>query len=84
VTAGYFAFVRRDAARRYRAELPDFPGCRVDCERVAELASALREAIVRQAATSGWPAPTRQEKLQSPPDAHDGYWLRVDASEQAR
>ena len=75
---GYFAFVRRDAARRYHASIPDFPGLEVEAERLDLLGTAVRDAIIRQARVDGWPAPTGLEALPRQPDDHDGFWLMVE------
>ncbi|WP_462114161.1 type II toxin-antitoxin system HicB family antitoxin [Lysobacter xanthus] len=75
---GYFAFVRRDAARRYHATLPDFPDCIVEAERLDTLEAAIRGAVQGAAAGGGWPPPTRLEALPRPPDGAEGYWLMVD------
>ena len=83
MSAGYFAFVRRDAARRYHASVPDFDGCSVDCDRVGDVADAVRAAIRAEARRVGWPPPTSLEKLPRQPDDHDGYWLMVEVDSDA-
>jgi hypothetical protein len=75
---GYFAFVRRDADRRYHATLPDFPGCRVEAGRIDALQAAIGDALRDIALRSGWPVPTRLEALPPQVDGHDGYWLMVE------
>ncbi|TZF90370.1 hypothetical protein [Cognatilysobacter lacus] len=78
MSAGYFAFVRRDESRRYVATLPDFPGSRVEAERLSDLAEAVRVLMREHAAEGGWPASTRLEKLPRQLEDHDGYWLMVE------
>lgn len=78
LSMGYFAFVRRDASRRYHATLPDFPGCRAEAARLADLAEAVRSAVLEHAGKLGWPPPTRLEQLPRQDSDHDGYWLMVD------
>ena len=78
MSRGYFAFVRRDDERRYHATLPDFPGCTAQADRLAALNRAIRDAVLPQVRTSGWPAPTRLEALPRQPGDHDGFWLMVD------
>ena len=76
---GYFAFVTRDAARRYHATLPDFPGCAVEVRRVDALDAAIRAALQARVDGGAWPVPTRLEQLPRLGDDHDGYWLMVEA-----
>lgn len=78
MNSGYFAFVRRDAERRYSATLPDFPGLTVHASQLAELPAAVRESIAEHSGTWALPPPTRQEALPRQPDDHEGYWLMVE------
>ncbi|WP_162301459.1 type II toxin-antitoxin system HicB family antitoxin [Cognatilysobacter segetis] len=80
---GYFAFVRRDADRRYHATLPDFPGCSVDATRLDALADAIRDAMRACVDGGEWPVPTRLEQLPRQDADHDGYWLMVEAGPRA-
>jgi hypothetical protein len=75
---GYFAFVRRDDARHYRATLPDFPGCTVDADGLAALDAAIRDAMGRHVGRGEWPVATSLEQLPRQDDDHDGYWLMVE------
>ena len=75
---GYFAFVRRDTARRYHASLPDFPGCTAEAEHLDALEAAVRDAVIPCARAAGWPPPTGLEALPRQPDDHDGFWLMVE------
>ena len=79
MTRGYFAFVRRDAERRYHATLPDFPGCAVAVAGLAALDHAVREAMHAHVGHGDWPVPTRLEQLPRQADDADGYWLMVEA-----
>lgn len=83
MSRAYFAFVRRDAARRYHATLPDFPGCAVDADTLAALIREIRESIRAQARSGGWPTPTRLESLPRAAGDHEGYWLMVDAAAES-
>jgi hypothetical protein len=79
LTMGYFAFVRRDAARHYHATLPDFPGLAADAARLDVLGDAIRDAVVAHVASGPWPTATRLEQLPRQHGDHDGYWLMVEA-----
>lgn len=78
MSARYFAFVRRDEARRYHATLPDFPGCAAEADGFETLSGRIRDAVFAHARSHGWPPPTRQEALPRQADDHDGFWLMVD------
>ncbi|WP_133499864.1 type II toxin-antitoxin system HicB family antitoxin [Cognatilysobacter terrigena] len=82
MSRGYFAFVRRDADRRYHATLPDFPGCTAEADTLEALTSAVRETVREQARSTGWPAATRLEALPRAPGDHEGFWLMVDFAHQ--
>lgn len=78
MSTAYFAFVRRDDARRYHATLPDFPDCRAEVERLADLAEAIRAAVQACDRPDSWPPPTSLERLPRQEADHEGYWLLVD------
>lgn len=81
---GYFAFVRRDAARRYHATLPDFPGVEASAERIGALPDAVRAAIARHLGGRPPPPPTRLESLPRVTGDADGYWLLVEPAPARR
>jgi hypothetical protein len=83
LTMGYFAFVRRDAARHYHATLPDFPGVEVDVDGFEALDEAIRDAVVAHVAGGAWPVPTRLEQLPRQAEDHDGYWLMIETGRGA-
>lgn len=78
----YFAFITRDADKRYHATLPDFPGCRAHARSIATLPPAIVKAVEAACGTglraARMPAATAATALPVPDHAHDGYWLLVD------
>jgi len=84
----YFAFITRDAGKRYHATLPDFPGCRAHARSLASLTPAILKAIeaaIGERLHSGClPDATAATALPVPDHAHDGYWLQVDLAPAVR
>jgi predicted RNase H-like HicB family nuclease len=77
----YFAFITRDAEKRYRAELPDFPGGIVWADSLAQLPQATADMVERYlGGLQLWrlPAPTATPNLPLMSDALDGFWLLVE------
>lgn len=83
----YFAFITRDADKRYHATLPDFPGCRAHARTIATLPPAIVKAVRTACGTlreERLPEATAATSLPVPDDAHDGYWLLVDLATAPR
>ncbi|GHA84047.1 type II toxin-antitoxin system HicB family antitoxin [Cognatilysobacter bugurensis] len=79
----YYAFVTRDADKRYRAELPDFPDCLAQAHSLAALPPAIVATVRRHAdAQRHWTLPfaTPFGALPRMADALDGFWISVDLS----
>lgn len=76
----YFAFIERDAERRYSITLPDFPGCVTAAPALADVTDAAQLAVSRHLAECVVPLgkPMRSEMLPPSFETREGYWMLVD------
>lgn len=76
----YYAFIERDAERRYSITLPDFPGCNTHAGKLGDITDAAREAVAVHLARCVTPLgrPMRAETLPPSFEAREGYWMLVD------
>ncbi|TZF89855.1 type II toxin-antitoxin system HicB family antitoxin [Cognatilysobacter lacus] len=76
----YFAFVERDANRRYSITLPDFPGCVTEATSLSGITDAAQQAVSVHLARCVTPLgkPLRAEMLPPSFDTREGYWMLVD------
>jgi len=78
----YFAFIERDAQRRYSITLPDFPGCVTDAGSLSAITDAAQQAVSVHLASCVTPLgkPMRAEMLPPSFETREGYWMLVDLS----
>ena len=78
----YYAFIERDAERRYSITLPDFPGCATRAASLREIDTAAQQAVSVHLAScvTPLPRPMRAETLPPSFEAKEGYWMLVDLS----
>ena len=76
----YYAFIERDAERRYSITLPDFPGCTTQAGSLREIDDAAQKAVSVHLTTCVTPLakPMRAETLPPSFEAREGYWMLVD------